>query len=655
MRAVKLPLLEKKSENRDEKKRAPEAPAGDLRTASGNASQKSGSLSSSPVFEESLLSELLQKEPIRRADQAPAHAADRRPSPLFRVLTSAACLFSLLLLAGSVLLTSHYLMGNGLLEVFLDGVSVGYAESNADVLGAVRLFEEDMSVRLGSGITFDGELTYRLAAGKHTPTTGEEWQKILFASVEEDYSFGTALLLDGKQVGILADEEAARNVLDRITAEKNTLLAGENERIELCNTVSYEQVLCKKDQLLTETALCLLLTEGDESLADFRNSLLVPSLSPSSSAADSSPALDTAAGSVGNFTSEKIEATQNGENASHISNYPIGGGFNVVYGPSGVPSAGSDSAAKPASPSEREELSDKSDKSDKNGLSSADAAETVHENTLPLPLTDTNSLPAPRPGSTPEAPAGEKKDPAAKEPDAGEEKPSSAFGKLLKYQTVIVGEEVVTESCKTVYLPTENLYEGQSELYQAGLDGLRRDQIEIASADGKLLSKTVLSSEYLLEPRDEIILVGRKPCAATGIFLWPHRGLITSGFGGREIFGEQSNHTGLDIDGKTGDVIVAADGGVVSFAGWHDSYGYLTVIDHENGYETYYAHQSEQLVSQGDRVYQGQRIGLVGETGRAAGSHLHFELRKNGVVIDPIPLLRAGESVTAVTDNENDD
>lgn len=443
---------------------------------------------------------------------------DARPSSLFRVLTGFACLFSLLLLAGSVLLTSHYLMGDGLLEVFLDGVSVGYAESNAAVLDAVRLFEEDMSVRLGSGVTFDGELTYRLASGKRAPTTGEEWQKILFASVEEDYRLGTALLLDGKQVGILADEKAARSVLDRITAEKNTLLAGENERIELCNTVSCEQVLCKKEQILTETALCLLLTEGDESLADFRNSLLSPSSSDAEPSPAPSPAPDTAAANVGNFTSEKIEAPQNGENASHISNYPIGGGFNVVYDPSGALASGSDGAAKPADPPERDAHSENPDSADADGLSSGSAAETVHENTLPLPLTDTNSLPALHPGSAPEAPAGEKKDPAAKEPDTGEEKPSSAFGKLLKYQTVTVGEEVVTERCKTVYLPTENLYEGQSELYQAGLDGLRRDRIEIASADGKLLSKTVLSSEYLLEPRDEIILVGASPAPRPGSF-----------------------------------------------------------------------------------------------------------------------------------------
>lgn len=68
MRAVKLPLLEKKSENRDEKKRSADAPAGEPRNASGKASQKADTLSSSPVFEESLLSELLKKEPVRRAD-----------------------------------------------------------------------------------------------------------------------------------------------------------------------------------------------------------------------------------------------------------------------------------------------------------------------------------------------------------------------------------------------------------------------------------------------------------------------------------------------------------------------------------------------------------------------------------------------------------
>ncbi|MBR6025903.1 MAG: M23 family metallopeptidase, partial [Firmicutes bacterium] len=94
-------------------------------------------------------------------------------------------------------------------------------------------------------------------------------------------------------------------------------------------------------------------------------------------------------------------------------------------------------------------------------------------------------------------------------------------------------------------------------------------------------------------------------------------------------------HKGIDLANSTGTKIYAADGGVVTFAGWENGYGYVVKIDHGGLYETVYAHCSKIIVSQGEKVYQGQNIALVGSTGNSTGPHLHFEIWYNKNYKDP--------------------
>ena len=84
---------------------------------------------------------------------------------------------------------------------------------------------------------------------------------------------------------------------------------------------------------------------------------------------------------------------------------------------------------------------------------------------------------------------------------------------------------------------------------------------------------------------------------------------------------------------------MAADGGTVTLAKWNGNYGRCVVIDHGNGYTTLYAHCSKLLVSKGQKVAKGEKIALVGSTGRSTGPHLHFEVRKNGKAINPTKVL----------------
>lgn len=121
--------------------------------------------------------------------------------------------------------------------------------------------------------------------------------------------------------------------------------------------------------------------------------------------------------------------------------------------------------------------------------------------------------------------------------------------------------------------------------------------------------------------------------------IWPLDGEITSRFGYRRLrIGGSNFHTGLDIDGETGDPIYAATSGIVTFSGWNAGYGNLVIVSSDNT-DYYYAHASELLVEVDDQISIGQTLALVGSTGRSTGSHLHFEIRVDGEAIDPLAVL----------------
>ena len=115
----------------------------------------------------------------------------------------------------------------------------------------------------------------------------------------------------------------------------------------------------------------------------------------------------------------------------------------------------------------------------------------------------------------------------------------------------------------------------------------------------------------------------------------------TSGFGPR--WGTM--HYGTDMAAKHGSAILATADGVINFAGWEKGYGKLIKIKHDFGYETRYAHLSKISVSVGQRISQGDRIGKMGNTGRSTGTHLHYEIRRNGKPINPMKYIRARQNV----------
>ena len=121
------------------------------------------------------------------------------------------------------------------------------------------------------------------------------------------------------------------------------------------------------------------------------------------------------------------------------------------------------------------------------------------------------------------------------------------------------------------------------------------------------------------------------------------KGWLSSYYGMRThpISGRREMHKGIDFAGKLGGPVIAVAKGVVTYAGKRYNYGNLIEIAHGNGFSTRYAHNSRLLVSVGDTVEKGFQIAEIGSSGRSTGPHVHFEVIKNGRVVNPVRFIRA--------------
>lgn len=119
-------------------------------------------------------------------------------------------------------------------------------------------------------------------------------------------------------------------------------------------------------------------------------------------------------------------------------------------------------------------------------------------------------------------------------------------------------------------------------------------------------------------------------------------GYISSLYGRRTdpFHGDQAMHQGLDFAGAPGTEVLAVADGIVSHAGPDGGYGRLIEVTHGNGYVTRYAHNAKLLVKPGDTVRRGDAIALMGSTGRSTGTHLHFEVRRDGRTVNPLAFVR---------------
>lgn len=213
---------------------------------------------------------------------------------------------------------------------------------------------------------------------------------------------------------------------------------------------------------------------------------------------------------------------------------------------------------------------------------------------------------------------------------------------------------------KTVEEESSAYYEGETEVETEGSNGQRLVTGKVTYVNGQETGRTRDTVTTTKEPVDKVILVGTKEkpvytsrgdstssyytgaitTTGTGRFIWPVAGgYYSCGYG--EYYG----HTGMDIAASAGSAVYAADSGTVVTAtsyGWNYGYGNYVVIDHGNGVQTLYAHNSAVYVYPGQKVSQGQQIAAVGQTGNAYGNHCHFEVIINGYKVNPVSYIGTG-------------
>lgn len=170
-------------------------------------------------------------------------------------------------------------------------------------------------------------------------------------------------------------------------------------------------------------------------------------------------------------------------------------------------------------------------------------------------------------------------------------------------------------------LPKSSMYHESPDV-QSVLDQLA-DRIDDRTQQLKLLEKLMMNRSV-----DSNALLDFMPV---------HEGYITSGFGRRSdpITGRIAMHTGLDFAAPRGTAIYAVGAGVVTFSARNGAYGNMVEIAHGDGYKTRYAHAHTLMVEVGDLVSKGQQIATVGSTGRSTGPHLHLEVYRNGMAVNP--------------------
>ena len=185
------------------------------------------------------------------------------------------------------------------------------------------------------------------------------------------------------------------------------------------------------------------------------------------------------------------------------------------------------------------------------------------------------------------------------------------------------------------YVYNDNWYTTKSVTLQEQEAGYHQVTALITKRNGVEQSREMIDEVVIKEPVKKIVEVGTQ---TPPTYIKPlSGGRQTSGFGRRKAptKGASTNHRAIDWATPTGTAIWASSGGTVSVAGWQSGYGYVVYINHPDGNQTRYGHLSKILVSSGQKVKQGQKIALSGNTGRSTGPHLHFELRVNGTPVNP--------------------
>ncbi|PWK13001.1 M23 family metallopeptidase [Tumebacillus permanentifrigoris] len=220
---------------------------------------------------------------------------------------------------------------------------------------------------------------------------------------------------------------------------------------------------------------------------------------------------------------------------------------------------------------------------------------------------------------------------------------------LISVESVSEETREITTNYEVEYKDDNSLDVGTEKIIQEGKEGKKNQVLKVTRRNGVKQQEDVLSEQVVSEPVKEIISKGTRKqtyssysggaaAAVSGSWAYPiGGGYISSQYG--ENRGGKA-HNAIDIAASTGTPVYASNNGTVIQAGdYGDGYGNCIRISHSNGIVSIYGHLSSMNVSVGQAVQKGQRIGGVGSTGQSTGSHLHYEVRVNGVQVNPAPYM----------------
>lgn len=206
---------------------------------------------------------------------------------------------------------------------------------------------------------------------------------------------------------------------------------------------------------------------------------------------------------------------------------------------------------------------------------------------------------------------------------------------------VIVEKEVFKKEVIPFSVEVEedsSMYKGDKKVKQKGKDGSREVTYKLVEKNGVVANKEVVNENILEEAVPKIVAKGTKviPSRGDGSFEWPTVGGYVSS---KQGYRWGQFHKGIDIARPSDKTIKAADNGIVESTGWSGGYGNKVVVDHQNGYKTVYAHLDSISVEVGETVPKGTELGIMGSTGNSTGVHLHFEVYKDGDLVNPLDYL----------------
>lgn len=189
-----------------------------------------------------------------------------------------------------------------------------------------------------------------------------------------------------------------------------------------------------------------------------------------------------------------------------------------------------------------------------------------------------------------------------------------------------------------VYIDNDDWYTNESVVRQQPVTGYRKVVADVTYRNAELMNTDILYQNVTVKAVAKIVERGTK---VPPNYVYPLWGRLSSTFGRRKApkRGASTFHKGIDIAVPIGTAVMASCGGTVSRAGWGSGYGYCVYIDHPDGKSTRYGHLSKVLVKAGQKVSQGQKIALSGNTGVSTGPHLHFEILVGGTQVNPLKYL----------------